>query len=106
MEDDLIESPGYEPAHFGLDYDDTFTADPELWRAFIQMAEKKGHKVFIVTCRMNTPENKAEIFEATGIKNRIVMTSMAPKRWYCEQTYGIHIDVWIDDCPESVEHGR
>lgn len=91
---------------FGLDFDDTFTADPKLWRGFIVSAEARGHKVFIVSCRMNTAEHKLEMEQATGLKNRVILTSMSPKRWYCEETYGLKIDVWIDDYPDSVENGR
>lgn len=31
---------------FGLDFDDTFTADPELWALFIREAQAKGHRVY------------------------------------------------------------
>src|ERR1700704_5852874 len=34
-----------------LDYDDTYTADPELWDDFIDAAIARGHEVAIVTKR-------------------------------------------------------
>jgi len=42
---------------FGLDFDDTFTADPELWAMFIREAQAKGHRVYCVTARRNSDEN-------------------------------------------------
>lgn len=36
---------------FGLDYDDTFTADPDLWRQFVSDALRRGHAVVCVTGR-------------------------------------------------------
>lgn len=93
--------------NIGLDFDETFTADPDLWLAFVKQAEDRGHKVFIVSCRMRTPENLEIVREFTGFPlSRIILTSMAPKRWYCDEKYGLEIDVWIDDMPESVKEGR
>ena len=39
------------PQLISLDYDHTFTADPDLWVSFIKAAELRGHRVIMVTWR-------------------------------------------------------
>ena len=34
-----------------IDFDDTYTADTELWGLFLRKAIANGHSVFCVTCR-------------------------------------------------------
>jgi hypothetical protein len=87
--------------HLALDYDDTYTLDPEFWDDFIALARRKGHRVYCVTCRVETPET-AEIID---IPVPVYYTSMGAKKAHMEAR-GIHIDVWIDDYPQCVENGR
>ena len=44
----------------GLDYDHTFTADPELWRQFIGDTQRRGHLVVCVTRRREPPDFSRE----------------------------------------------
>lgn len=88
-----------------LDYDGCYTADPELWQKFVLDARDKGHRVIVVTCRMDTPENRSEVF-VPGVKPSLhYFTSMRSKRWYMEK-FQIRPDIWIDDMPDCVENGR
>ena len=41
-----------------LDYDKTYTADPNLWDAFIKFAVFRGHKVICLTMRYSQEEIK------------------------------------------------
>lgn len=92
--------------NIGLDYDGTFTAHPEMWIAFIENAHSLNHRVYIVTARMDSEENKQEIAEQTGLKPyRVYMTSGSAKSWYCEQIKGTKIDIWIDDNPSTITNG-
>lgn len=101
--------------NFGLDFDDTFTSAPDLWRSFIEQAENSGHKVYVVTCRRDTEANREEVIgEIDGCKrsvrvglapHRFLFTGLSAKRWFTEQK-GIRIDVWIDDDPKCIEHGK
>lgn len=86
----------------GLDYDGTYTLDQEFWDEVIAIAKARGHSVWIVTCRPDTPENREDV-KVLGCYT--VFTDMAPKRWHCEQR-GLRIDVWIDDDPGCVERGK
>ena len=89
-----------------LDYDNTFTRDPELWKDFVLRCRESGHKVFCVTCRRPTYENETELEEAfSGCDVLIFYTSLAPKLDYMQKR-GITIDVWIDDDPGCVIKGK
>ena len=83
-----------------LDYDGTFTADRELWRAFVAEALFRGHDVKIVTARGQdyTPhvENAELEAEAQHLGIEIVYTNGAQK----QDVYGA--DIWIDDRPDMV----
>lgn len=81
----------------GLDWDNTFTADPPLWLNFINEAQKR-HKVFIVTAR--PPEHGAEIralMEPLGVE--IIYCSGKPKIAVTDEAQ-VSIDIWIDDMPD------
>jgi len=91
--------------HIAIDFDETFTADPELWQNFIRDAHARGHRVYCVTCRRDTPENREIVRIPDLPAYRHYFTSLAPKRWFMEQR-GIQIDIWIDDQPECVREGR
>lgn len=92
--------------NIAIDYDCTFTADPELWKDFILRARENGHKVFCVTCRRPTDENEAEIEAAfDGYDVLIFYTILRPKFDFMHDR-GIWIDIWIDDDPGCVMMGK
>lgn len=90
--------------NIALDYDDTYTKDPELWCHFIVSAAAKGYAVHLVTCRRDTPENREDVYVSGIADHRHHFTGLAAKKWFMEQR-GIKIDVWIDDNPESIVRG-
>ena len=77
--------------NIALDFDGTYTADPELWDKFILLCQNSGHKVTIVTMRY--PEE--------GINNLpydVIYTNRKAKIKYCLKK-GITFDIWIDNNP-------
>jgi len=93
-----------EPAkrlRIALDYDGTYTADSELWDAFIALARARGHLVLCVSCRRPTAEN----YEECKVPVPIHFTSLAAKDWHMKQR-GLPIDIWIDDEPRAITEGR
>ena len=78
-----------------LDYDGTFTEDPQLWLWFIDKCQLRGHEIFVVTFRGDD----------TPIDHRLPVhvyyTAARPKRKHMENL-GIKVDVWIDDHPELI----
>lgn len=70
-----------------IDYDGTYTADPALWLAFMELAKSHGHQVTCVTMRYpNEP-----IPEKLPIG--VVYTSRKAKAAFYPS------DIWIEDKP-------
>jgi hypothetical protein len=90
-----------------MDFDDTFTADPELWSAFIVTAQDRGHRVLCVTARRDTDENRqilTEYFEQHGVDVPIIFCNLASKLHSMERR-GTKVDIWIDDSPYAIVNG-
>lgn len=79
----------------GIDYDDTWTAAPELFAEFVRMLQAAGHTAIIVTGR--SEERRPE-----GLPIPVYCTGGRAKRWFMLDEHGIHVDIWIDDTPEWV----
>ena len=82
-----------------LDFDNTFTADPDFWLTFISMCHLRGHTVVVITARRESFENRRELEEATGIP--VYFAYDVPKKLFAEQN-DLWVDIWIDDCPEAI----
>jgi len=93
---------------FGMDFDDTFTADPVLMSEFVLNAQKRGHKVLCVTSRRDCEESREEmeaVFSHFGVMIPIIFCNMGSKLWTMEQR-GTTVDIWVDDAPHAIVHGR
>lgn len=92
-----------------IDFDDTFTADPELFSAMMLSAIERGHRVICVTSRRNSEENSndmLEIFEKHNLlKIQIIFCNIDSKLWTMEKLK-FKVDIWIDDAPYSIVHGK
>ncbi len=83
--------------NIGLDYDDTFTADPALWTTFCRTARLLGHHVSFVTARFKKhPDGIMEWAAKLGIP--VVFCEGRAKNECFEA------DVWIDDNPHSIHN--
>ena len=83
-----------------LDYDGTYTADPELWNAFIENARDRGHEVIVATMRYK--ETEADMVEVSlrDKVNAIIYTNRKAKKTSVRQQFGRDPDIWIDDNPD------
>jgi len=87
--------------NIALDYDGTYTMDPDLWLPWVYGAITRGHTVYLVTMRYPSEcMNLEPKLIATGL--HIYPTSRRAKRPFMEHS-GVKIDVWIDDNPRAVE---
>ena len=86
---------------FGIDYDGTFSRDPEFWDAFVTMAKLFGHQCVMVTGRSDEAEFGAQVKRAVRDLMPIVFAGNEWKREVALKR-GWKIDVWIDDNPEYV----
>jgi hypothetical protein len=77
-----------------VDYDNTYSDDPELFELFIKTAQSRGHIVAIVTARGESqpvPVKSCEVFYTDGALKSPFMREQ-----------GLEIDIWIDDWPEII----
>jgi len=90
-----------------IDFDDTFTADRDLWSGFIRTAEVAGHTVVCVTARSDTPSDTDYIsrtFKAWDCVVDVVFTDRGSKLDAMEQR-GLAVDIWIDNNPTALVNG-
>lgn len=76
-----------------IDYDDTYTADPELWDMFIKSAQEKGHYVFIATFRGEDDP----IENPNGLE--VAYCNRKPKLHAVRELGLPEPSIWIDDWP-------
>lgn len=83
--------------NIALDFDDTYTRDPQFWDQFIVNAKNRGHDVRIVTFRKSSMTDPA--LDNIGIP--VIYTEFTQKRKFTSKM-GWLVDVWIDDSPEFI----
>lgn len=91
-----------------IDFDDTLTADPELWRNFIESAKKLGHRIVCVTARRDTDDNRETVdswMHEHGIELYTYFTGLASKIDHMAKI-GLKVDIWIDDNPRAAALGH
>ena len=85
-----------------LDYDKTWTADEDLWFAFVRLAKRMGHDIRIVTIRDERHDRTAPLIELEK-HLPVIYTRGVAKKWFCTHfTDGWMPDIWIDDKPETI----
>lgn len=88
--------------NFGIDFDGTYTEDPDLWMEFFELAHRLGHKTYIVTMRNEVFEGDY-VYECIEDKvDGIIFTSRHNKEEYIRENYFIDIDIWIDNDPVCI----
>lgn len=80
-----------------IDYDETYTEDPEFWDLVIGLAVNRGHSVICATMRHRYEGQ--EIIDNLGHKvERIIFTGRKAKVPAVHEA-GYYPSVWIDDSP-------
>src|ERR1700722_1875454 len=95
-----------------LDYDGTYTRDPDLWDAFIDAAQERGHTVICVTNRPWAPNTtKIERVPSSIQKDEEGTMSRCPISIICAgdrfkldaaRDAGYNVSIWIDDMPGTI----
>lgn len=83
-----------------LDYDGTYTADPELWDEFIARARSRDHQVIIATMRIKGFEDEIVEAQLADKVDEIIYTDRKAKKAAVRHQYGRDPDIWIDDNPD------
>lgn len=84
--------------NIAIDYDDTLSLNILMWEKIIELFKSFGFNIYVVTYRDSS--QFGDIYKFNSIKDYIY-TSGKAKKTYCKDM-GIEIDIWIDDCPESI----
>lgn len=94
----------YEPKVIGVDFDETISDNEIGWLRVLELFEKIGYHVVIVTWRKPTewPEDLQFLVDK-GFK--VYYTSRQAKKHYMEQQ-GIKVSIWIDDNPFAILHSQ
>lgn len=94
--------------NIAIDYDGTIDRYPYSWDSAIRCFPSDV-LFYLVTSRHEVDKGFVrEWLDEMGFNihpGRIICTSGAAKRWFCEQR-GLKIDVWIDDDPACIENGK
>lgn len=81
-----------------LDFDNTYTADPDFWNEVIDVAKRFQHEIRVVTARSPTHDNIGNEIDHLPV----IYCDGVAKRFVCHHFNDWDPDVWIDDKPESV----
>lgn len=87
-----------------LDYDDTYTRDPEFWNTFIELVKKRGHSVICATMRADVPHEADEVREALGKRVEAIVFTNRKAKHIAVHAAGYMPSVWIDDNPQWVHN--
>lgn len=88
--------------NLALDFDGTYTADPETFDKVIEVFRSQGHKVYVVTMRYKMPHVEARLVLARlqDKVDGIIFTERQAKVPFMELNHpDKEIDWWLDDEP-------
>lgn len=83
-----------------IDYDGTYTRNPALWNAIIELFQSAGNQVICITNRTEHSSQATEVLESIGkIVSQVIFAGTLYKREAAKRA-GYKVDVFIDDVPE------
>lgn len=83
-----------------LDYDNTYTRDPEGWFKALSVLKQQGHTIIGVTMRFD--RETSDMLTSYGeLCDKIYFTGRHQKRRWLNHR-NVFPDVWIDDSPEFI----
>lgn len=77
-----------------VDYDGTYSVDPELFSIFIRIAQQRGHEVYIVTMRYDSEAERI----CHVVPCKVFYTGRNAKMKHMADL-GHEFNIWIDDMP-------
>jgi hypothetical protein len=84
-----------------LDFDDTYTANPELWDSFIILSQMCNTEVVIATYRHEVEDADPALDRIKRLGTRCYFTDGKAKKPFLE-ALGVNVNIWIDDRPQTV----
>jgi hypothetical protein len=89
------------PQIIAIDFDGTWTADPEGWYSFTHMMMARGHTVIIATGRKEWTDDMVRAKIPSGM--RIIYCGGQLKEQAC-RAQGFTVHIWIDDMPGMIQN--
>ena len=81
--------------NISIDYDGTYTANPDMWDRVIELMQDYNCNVYCVTKRHR-------MFRDKDIKPNVPIIHAVKSKLEATKATGIEIDIWIDDNPKSI----
>lgn len=85
----------------GIDYDNTYSADPETFNKVIETFKAAGHDVICVTGR-NDGAMGVPVRNSIGKLVPVIFAGSESKRTAAKKR-GYYVNVWIDDMPSMID---
>ncbi len=87
-----------------IDFDRTFSADPQMWGEFAKKAVADGNTVVMISRR---PESdREEVISSLGDYaesfSQVLLVGGETLKADAADAAGIHVDVWVDDSPQTI----
>ena len=86
--------------NIAIDFDNTWTVDPDMWQAFRVLAELQGHSCIIATNRYKWSRDMDRWM--LPVDMTVIYCGGEYKDVACKMQ-GWKIDVWIDDTPRMIQ---
>ena len=89
-----------------IDYDKTFSSDPEMWGQFAKSSAASGNQVVMISRRPDTEQDRNEITAALGDYASSFSSVLLVGEQFKDaaaKAAGINVDVWVDDSPQFVK---
>jgi hypothetical protein len=87
-----------------IDFDRTFSADPQLWGEFARKSVADGNTVVMISRRPE--QDRATVTETLGdyapAFSQVLLVGGDTLKADAAQAAGISVDVWVDDSPQTI----
>lgn len=83
-----------------IDYDSTYTADPETFNKVIGLFQQAGHTVICVTSR--SPDMGEPVLASIGKLIPVIFANGTFKKAAAHKR-GYDVNVWVDDMPMTID---
>ncbi len=84
-----------------FDYDNTITAAKHKMLMLMALCNEFGWDVYVCSGRLHTDGEELDWLKELDFVQGVYTTDYQNKRQFMEEK-GIHVDVWVDDVPESI----
>lgn len=104
--DDAQPARSFRSMTISIDYDKTFSSDPEMWGKFAKSSAASGNQVVMISRRPDTEQDRNEIIAALGDYASSFSTVLLVGDQFKDaaaKAAGINVDVWVDDSPQFVK---